>query len=171
MLWGRQGGGQAGADALCIHAGAPVTYHTPLRPLAAQERAAAGARPVKFNRLLLKFPTLHAGFSKCKAVFAELGGGGAGLGPEQLREGCAKLGYPVSAEAAAKVLASSYCLSLAGCRGALVWTGGLQRACRLAARVEYVRRRIFHTLNANHVEWPRLAGDIVQAVGLGNTHG
>ncbi|EFN58563.1 hypothetical protein CHLNCDRAFT_140699 [Chlorella variabilis] len=59
---------------------------------------AAAADPsapkVKFNRLLLRFGTLHEGFAASKRVFRELVGvEGGELSLEQLRPACASLGY------------------------------------------------------------------------------
>ena len=46
------------------------------------------------SRLLLKFPTMYTGFAKCKAVFEELDiNQDGGLQLQELRLGCAKLGY------------------------------------------------------------------------------
>lgn len=47
---------------------------------------------VKFNRLLLRFGTLHEGFAACRAVFRQLCGSDDGeLGLEELRAACTQV--------------------------------------------------------------------------------
>lgn len=56
--------------------------------------ASAHGPQVKFNRLLLRFGTLHEGFAACRTVFRQLcGSEDAELGLEQLRLACTQLGY------------------------------------------------------------------------------
>lgn len=64
-----------------------------------QSKCKSNRKSVKFNRLLLKFPSLYSGFSKCKMVFQNVdidNDGGVTL--EELKAGCAKLGYQLTDE-------------------------------------------------------------------------
>jgi hypothetical protein len=81
----------------------------PLVP-AAQAKAAAAdpaAPRVSFNRLLLRFGTLHVGFAACRAVFAGLVGPGeegeGELSLEQLRGACTQLGYHLDDDSLARI--------------------------------------------------------------------
>ena len=73
------------------HPSLPPSAH----PRQAKAAAADPSAPkVKFNRLLLRFGTLHEGFAASKRVFRELVGvEGGELSLEQLRPACASLGY------------------------------------------------------------------------------
>lgn len=54
---------------------------------------------ISYSRLLLQFPSLYSGFSKCKMVFQNVdidNDGGVTL--EELKAGCAKLGYQLTDE-------------------------------------------------------------------------
>lgn len=57
--------------------------------------ADASAKKVSFNRLLLRFGTLHEGFQACRQVFSDLVGGleDGELSQAQLQEACRTLGY------------------------------------------------------------------------------
>lgn len=79
--------------------------------------AAAGGTPrptVTFNRLLLRFASLHAGFAACRAVFRSLTEGNAaaeGTPREvsllQLREACTQLGYNLDDDTLTRIFTSA----------------------------------------------------------------
>ncbi|KAL4457687.1 hypothetical protein ABPG75_012552 [Micractinium tetrahymenae] len=70
--------------------------------------ASAPGPQVKFNRLLLRFGTLHEGFAACRAVFRQLCGSEDGeLSLEQLRTACTQLGYHADDASLQRIFASA----------------------------------------------------------------
>lgn len=75
----------------CTHC--PARVLPPWQAKKAGEASAHGPQ-VKFNRLLLRFGTLHEGFAACRTVFRQLcGSEDAELGLEQLRLACTQVSW------------------------------------------------------------------------------
>ena len=76
---------------------------------APQAKAAGGSHPkVKFNRLLLRFGSLHEGFAACRTVFAQWAGSDEGeLSEARLRDACSTLGYTLDAATLDKIFVSA----------------------------------------------------------------
>ena len=74
-----------------------------------QAKAAGGSHPkVKFNRLLLRFGSLHEGFAACRKVFAQWAGSDEGeLSEARLRDACSTLGYTLDAATLDKIFVSA----------------------------------------------------------------